>query len=439
MGAFPCLHLNGFRNGALRQTPAHRLCPHVTTSQHLPLRNLNAGQCHRRPLATAARRAKTALFFPGAHPSPPLPSPLPTNTTPGQGVQRIGMIDPWLAAFPRTVRPFLDEMDARLDAPLSTIISSGPNAALNATPNSQPAIMAASILILRVLERDFGFRAADHVDVTLGHSLGEFAAVVAGGYIDYGAALTLLRQRAEAMAACTQDAIKASGSAGTEYGMVALVCEPERRDNLVETIGDFLGHNPYPAAASDPDEEGDHEPVIARVSIANENAKNQIVLSGDLERIRALLVQLRQFGGHDPRAVRLNSDAPFHSPIMLPARAEMARLMAGVDVAFPGRCPCISNVTCRPMGSVAEMKDLLARQCVETVRWWGSIKFVDREMGVRRWVGIGPGKVGRNLVGKEVGMKGRDIVRGGGVWSISRPDEIESFLREFEQTESIEE
>ena len=356
----------------------------------------------------------------------------------GQGVQRIGMIDPWLAAFPRTVRPFLDEMDARLGVPLSAIIAQGPNAALNATPNSQPAIMAASILILRVLARDFGFRAADHVDVTLGHSLGEFAAVVAAGYLDGGAALTLLRRRAEAMAACTRDAVRASAGGGAEYGMVALVCEPERRDSLVETIGDFLGHNPYPPAASDLGE-GDHEPAIAQVSIANENSKNQIVLSGDLERIHQLLVQLRQFGGHDPRAVRLNSDAPFHSPIMLPARAEMVKLMAEVDVTFPGLCPCISNVTSRPMRDVAEMKDLLARQCVETVRWWGSLKFVDREMGVRRWVGIGPGKVGRNLVGKEVGMKGHDVVRGGGVWSISRPDEIEPFLREFEQTERIEE
>ena len=348
------------------------------------------------------------------------------------------MTTPWVEAFPGTCKPFLEEMDERLGTPLSRVIAEGPNSALNATPNSQPAIMATSIMILRVLERDFGFRAADRVDVTLGHSLGEFAAVVAGGYMDYGESLTLLRRRAEAMAACTRDAVAASGEKGAEYGMVALVCEPDRLASLVETIGDFLGHNPFPAAASNL-EEGDHVPAIERVSIANENAKNQIVLSGDVERIAALLVQLRQFGGHDPRAVRLNSDSPFHSPIMLPARREMVALMDGVDVRFPGALPCISNVTSRPMRSVAEIKDLLARQCVETVRWWGSIKYVDREMGIRRWVGIGPGKVGRNLVGKEVGMKGHDTVRGGGVWGISRPDEVEDFLRDFEQTEAIEE
>ena len=384
---------------------------------------------------TPSRQNRTLL--PWSAPSLVLPQ-CPANPPSGQGVQRIGMTTPWLAAFPATVRPFLDEMDDRLDTPLSRIIAEGPNSALNATPNSQPAIMATSIMILRVLEREFGFKAADHVDVTLGHSLGEFAAVVACGFMAYADALVLLRRRAEAMAKCTRDAVAASKSGGAEYGMVALVCEPERLASLVATIGDFLGHNPFPAAASDLDE-GKHVPAIEMVSIANENSKNQIVLSGDVERIKQLLVQLRQFGGHDPRAVRLNSDSPFHSEIMLPARAEMKRLMEEAEVAYPGTFPCISNVTSRPMGSATEVRDLLARQCVETVRWWGSIKYVDREMGVRRWVGVGPGKVGRNLVGKEVGMKGHDEVRGGGVWSISRPEEVEDFLREFENTESIEE
>lgn len=81
----------------------------------------------------------------------------------GQGVQRIGMATPWLEAFPSTCKPFLEEMDAQLQTPLSRIIAEGPNSALNATENSQPAIMATSIMILRVLEREFGFRTAEKV------------------------------------------------------------------------------------------------------------------------------------------------------------------------------------------------------------------------------------------------------------------------------------
>jgi [acyl-carrier-protein] S-malonyltransferase len=342
------------------------------------------------------------------------------------------MATPWVEAFPKTCKPFLEEMDHVLQTPLSQIIADGPNSKLNATNNSQPAIMATSIMILRVLENDFGFDITEKVDVTLGHSLGEFAAVVAGGYLEYKDSLRIIQRRAEAMHRCTQEAIAAGN--GAEYGMVALVCEPDRLNSLIETIEEFLGHTPFPAAGSDLDVEL-HIPAIQQVLIANINSKNQIVLSGDIARINELLVQLRQFGGHDPRAVRLNSDSPFHSPIMMPAKTAMKNLLAKTEVTFPGKFPCISNVNGRPFESADHLRDLLARQCVETVRWWDSNKYVDQEMGVRRWVGLGPGKVGRNLVGKEVGMRGRDTVRGGGVWGISRPEEMEEFLKGMEASE----
>jgi hypothetical protein len=106
-------------------------------------------------------------------------------------------------------------------------------------------------------------------------------------------------------------------------------------------------------------------------------------------------------------------------------------------VTFPGRLPCVSNVTARPFQTKEELKDLLARSCLETVRWWDSIKYLDQEVKVRRWVGIGPGRVGRNLVGKEVGMRGKDLVKGGGVWAITDPSEIEEALRGLEETKDI--
>ncbi|KAL9006091.1 MAG: hypothetical protein Q9188_001164 [Gyalolechia gomerana] len=358
------------------------------------------------------------------------PNPRTALFFPGQGVQRVGMTTAWVEAFPKTCTPFLEEVDQILQVSLTRIIAEGPNSTLTATENAQPAIMATSIMILRVLEQEFGFKTSERVDITLGHSLGEFAALVTSQHLRYEGALKMLRRRAEVVARCSRDAAKSGGS---EYGMVALVCEPDHLASLIDTISDFLG---YSSHGSHEDSQ-DHVPPIEQVRVANINSKNQLVLSGNVERINTLLVQLRQFGGHDPRAVRLSTNSPFHSPIMEPAEKAMRKMLDTTDVSFPGLFPCISNISSRPFESVAELKDLLARQCVETVRWWDSIKYLDQDVGVRRWIGIGPGKVGRNLVGKEVGMRGRDTVRGGGVWAISNPEDVEEVLRGLEETEGL--
>ena len=362
------------------------------------------------------------------------------------------MLTPWLEAFPVTARDIIQEIDHYMGFKLSDIIQDGPGKRLTTTANAQPAIMATSILILRILEREFGFRVADRFDVTLGHSLGEFAALVAGGYLQFEDSLYLVRRRAEAMARATQ---LARDEYGGEYGMVAVVTEPEYMEPLVAAIHKFLDGTAACAPTSSSSVvagnktylKNDGLPPSQQVLIANINSKNQIVLSGNIERIGALMTQVRLFLGHDPRAVRLNSDSPFHSPIMRPATAEIRQLLAGRSrvkgrehediISFPGTLPCISNVTARPFPSQSEMKELLARQCEETVHWWDSIRYLDQEERVRRWVGIGPGKVGRNLVGKEVGMRGKDLVKGGGVWAITDPTEIEEVLRGLDETESF--
>jgi [acyl-carrier-protein] S-malonyltransferase len=346
------------------------------------------------------------------------------------------MLTPWLNSFPQTAKPIAEEIDTVLDRPLTRIIAEGPNSDLNATINSQPAIMATSIIILRILEKDFGFGTEKRCDIVLGHSLGEFAALVAGGYLHFVDALTMVRKRAEVMSRCSAEAVEAGGG---EFGMVALVAENEERmAALVTSINEFLGLS---GDGSKTDSAVDI-PAVEQVSIANINSKNQIVLSGNVERIYTLLAHLRQFAGHDPRHVRLNSDSPFHSPLMLPAQDIMKRILAkksavtGEDiVAWPGRMPCISNVSGRPFQSREQLKELLSRSCVDTVQWWSSVRYLHQEEKVRRWIGLGPGKVGRNLVGKEVGMKGK--VKGGGVWAITSPAEIEEVLRGLEESESL--
>ncbi|KAK1056609.1 [acyl-carrier-protein] S-malonyltransferase [Friedmanniomyces endolithicus] len=369
--------------------------------------------------STAPRKhPKTAIFFPG------------------QGVQRVGMTTDWVDAFPRTVKPMLEEVDETLKVPLSRIIAEGPNSRLMATENAQPAIMITSIIILRVLEKEFGFKTNERVDIALGHSLGEFAALVAAGNLREPDALRLVRRRAEVMARCSKEV-------GEEVGMVALVCEAQHLGPMVEAIHDFLGHH---GEGSKADSGTDYDlPAVQQVLIANVNSKNQIVLSGSIKRINELLTHLRQFAGHDPRAVRLKSDSPFHSPLMKPAATLLTQLLdqpshvaKGEDtVIWPGIMPCVSNLSARPFESKQQLKDYLARQCVETVLWHDSIVYLHTEEKVRRWIGIGPGKVGRNLVGKEVGMKG--AVKGGGVWGISDPREVEALLRDLDSTEAGEE
>ena len=339
------------------------------------------------------------------------------------------MANPWLSAFPATCKPFLSEVDELLSCNLSRIIAEGPGSALTSTQNAQPAIMATSIMVLRVLEQEYGFKINEKIDVTLGHSLGEFAALVASGHMSYIDSLKMVRRRAEAMTRCSREASRRNKDA--EYGMIALVCEPQHLASLIETIDDFLSHG----SPGTRDDSSFHRPPIEEVSLANINSKNQVVLSGVIERIETLIVQLRQFGGHDPRAVRLSTDTPFHSPLMAPAVTTMRDILAKTNITFPGAFPCVSNVSARPFESEADLKDLLARECVETVRWWDSIKFLDQEWGVRRWIGLGPGKVGRNLVGKEVGIRGREGGRGGGVWGITEPREIEAALKGLEETE----
>ncbi|MCJ1476651.1 hypothetical protein MMC13_005319 [Lambiella insularis] len=393
--------------------PAWQRSTHFFKTHRPPNDSLHGTQ---RSYVKPPKAPKTALFFPG------------------QGVQRTGMTTAWLNAFPRTCRAHLDLTDSilQLPTPLSSLIRDGPSSLLTATENAQPAIMATSVMILRVLEHDFAFRLADHIDITLGHSLGEFAALVAGGYLDYGTALRICRTRGEAMARCTREA--AARDPGAEYGMVALVCEPDGLAALVATIDEFLGQKGtvegWHGGQGELRVEG---PAIKAVQLANVNSRNQIVLSGDLAQIKELLVQLRQFGGHDPRAVRLKADSPFHSPVMRPAKRVMHGLLQEADVKWPGLFPCVSNVSARPFEGLENLRDLLARQCVETVRWWEGIRWVDRVFGARRWVGIGPGVVGRNLVGKEVGMRGRE--GDGGVWGVGGPGDVEILLRGLEETE----
>ncbi|KAI4753870.1 FabD/lysophospholipase-like protein [Aureobasidium sp. EXF-3400] len=381
-----------------RLSQARALLPHATREGGRP--TTYTSPCTSTRAYTTPTRPKTALFFPG------------------QGVQRVGMLDPWLAAFPTTVKPLLEEINHTLSISpsLTDLITSGTNANLTATQNSQPAIMATSILILRVLEKEFGFDTKDTVDFTLGHSLGEFAALVAAGNLEFKTALKMVRQRGEVMARC-------SASSDQEMGMIALVCEPDQRDATLNAITRYLAAN-----------------TELRANVANINSKTQFVLSGEIAHIQEALRHVRHFDSHDPRAVRLKADSPFHSPLMLPAVDLMRRLLSAPNaITFSAHTlPCVSNVTALPFSSAPELIDLVARSAAEPVLWHQSIQYLHQQQKVKRWIGIGPGKVGRNLVGKEVGIKGLGG-KGGGVLALTDPKELEEFMRALEDTGLVDE
>lgn len=320
---------------------------------------------------------------------------------PGQGTQKVGMLTPLLSEFPRTVAPLLELLDTTLppadgEAALSRIIAEGPNEAITATENAQPAILFTSIAILRILEEEFGLTPRSQTDFFLGHSLGEFTALVAAGVLRLEDALVLVRRRGEIMRDC---AIRASvpemeGGPG-ETGMVALLVEQKYLPQMIQNVHHFLDSGTLPNDEF--------------LSIANHNSSTQIVLSGHLKAINACICHLRKFSGHDPRALRLNVSAPFHSMVMAPAVPVVSKMLGEMDVVYPPptETEIISNVTALPYENKEQLVELLAKQCTATVRWAESIRYLDLERDVARWIGIGPGKVGRNLVGREVrgGMK----------------------------------
>ena len=304
--------------------------------------------------------------------------------------------------FPRTVGPLLEQLDHTLppadgQPPLSRIISWGPNETITATENAQPAILFTSIAILRVLEAEFGQRAlAADTRFFLGHSLGEFTALVAAGVLELPDALRLVRRRGEVMRDCAVRASQPEMEGGPgQTGMMALLVKKDLLPQLIAHVNTFIHSETLPNDEF--------------LSIANVNSSTQIVLSGHLKAINACITHVRKFSGDDPRALKINVSAPFHSMIMAPAVPVVARMLGEMDLRFPppGGAEVLANVTARPYESVEELREVLARQCTTTVRWAESIQYLDHERDVTRWIGIGPGMVGRNLVGREVrgGMK----------------------------------
>jgi len=299
---------------------------------------------------------------------------------PGQGSQRVGMGRDLVEAFP-VARQTFAEADACLGVSLSRLCFEGPEEILRLTENAQPAILTASVAAWRALEAS-----ADIAPVALaGHSLGEWSALVAAGALSLGDAVRGVRERGRLMQAAVPAGEGAMAAVlGLEAEAVVALCA----------------------------EAASGEVVVP----ANLNGAGQVVVSGHARAVERLVALA---GERKARAQLLPVSAPFHSPLMAPAAAGLARHLASVAFAEP--CvPVVTSVDARPVRGAAELPELLVRQVTAPVRWEETMRALEA-FAPTLALETGPGRVLSGLARRIV--PGLAAVPAGDVEGIRRASE----------------
>lgn len=276
---------------------------------------------------------------------------------PGQGSQFIGMGQAFADNF-ATAREVFEEVDEALGEKLSQVIFAGPEEALTSTENTQPALMAVSVAISRVIEKETGKTLSELGQFVAGHSLGEYSALCAAGAISLSDTAKILRIRGRAM----QEAVpKGQG------GMAALIGVDQA---LAAKVTSSCNDN-------------------GACEIANDNGGGQIVISGSLAAIDKAVEIAGELG--IKRAVKLPVSAPFHSSLMQPAAEKMQEALADVKIQAPS-LPLIANVTAAECTDPEAIRRQLVEQVTGQVRWRESMEYLGNQ-GVTTIVEIGAGKV----------------------------------------------
>jgi [acyl-carrier-protein] S-malonyltransferase len=302
---------------------------------------------------------------------------------PGQGSQAVGM-GAELAKTYISARAVFEEVDAALGQKLSKVMFSGPLETLTLTENAQPALMAVSLAVMRVLEEK-GFRLADKVSCVAGHSLGEYSALAAAGAISIADAARLLKIRGQAMQAAVpvgQGAMAALLGVGKEAGE-KLAAEAAQGEVC---------------------------------QLANDNEPTQAVISGTKSAVDRAALLAKAHGVR--RFMPLNVSAPFHCALMQPAADAMAQALAKVEIKAPA-VPLIANVLASPISDPAEIRLRLVQQVTGTVRWRECVARMAAD-GVTHIYEIGSGKVLAGLA--------KRIVPTLNAVSVGTPQDIESVL-----------
>lgn len=276
---------------------------------------------------------------------------------PGQGSQKVGMGREWAEAYP-DAREVFEEADRVLGFELSRLCWEGPEEELTLTANLQPALVATSVAVLRAVETT-GARPA----AVAGHSLGEYSALVAAGTLELSDALRLTRRRGELM----QEAVPVG-----EGAMAAILALDD--DAVRQLVADAAGGEV--------------------LSVANLNAPGQVVVAGHRTAVERAVDLARERRGK-PRLLPVS--APFHCPLMRPAREALEPLLAETAFRDPG-VPVVTNVDARPAASGDAAREALARQVDAPVRWVESVEWMTDEAGVTAFVEVGPGSVLLNTI-----------------------------------------
>ena len=281
---------------------------------------------------------------------------------PGQGSQDVGMGRALAEAYP-AARAVFDEIDDALGQKLSAIIWDGPKETLTLTENAQPALMAVSMAVMRVLEKEKGFRLAERVKFVAGHSLGEYSALAAAGTFSLADTARLLKLRGQAMqkaVAVGQGAMAALLGVGMDVA-VKVAAEAAQGDVC---------------------------------QVANDNEPTQVVLSGHKTAIDRVAEIGKAHGVR--RAVNLPVSAPFHCALMQPAADAMAEALSKVKVHAPV-VPVVANVVATAISDPTEIKKRLVEQVTGTVRWRECVAYMAAH-GITDFYEIGAGKVLAGLV-----------------------------------------
>jgi [acyl-carrier-protein] S-malonyltransferase len=290
-------------------------------------------------------------------------------------------------AFP-VARQLFEEVDDALEQRLSRLMFEGPIEDLTLTENTQPALMAVSLAVVRVLEGEAGMVLADRAPFVAGHSLGEYSALAAAGTLGVADAARLLKRRGVAM----QRAVPVG-----EGAMAAILgLDLEAIQKIVR--------------------EAAEDEVCAT---ANDNAPGQVVVSGNAAAVERAMVLAKEQGAK--RSILLPVSAPFHCALMEPAAAEMRDALGMVTLQAP-RMSLVSNVTAGSVNDPEAIRRLLVEQVTGMVRWRESVLYL-KDQGVSTLYELGAGKVLAGLT--------RRIDRELTGQSVGTPQDVEDLLKGF--------
>jgi [acyl-carrier-protein] S-malonyltransferase len=314
---------------------------------------------------------------------------------PGQGSQKVGMGRAWAEVSAAARRTF-EEADAALGWALTRLCWEGPEEELNLTANTQPALLAVSIAIYRALtapEPPAGLAVPwpplPPPVAMAGHSLGEYSALVAAGALDFADALRLVRRRGELM----QQAVPVGeGAMAALIGMDAAAVAAIARDAEAAVPGTVC-------------------------AIANLNGPGQTVLAGHRRAIERAVELAKERGVR--KATLLAVSAPFHSPLMRPARLGMAELLARTTIRDPS-VPVVTNVDAAPVTTGEAARDALVRQIDSPVRWVESVEWMASHAGAEAFLEVGPGSVLTGL--------NRRIAAGVQTATLAEPEQLRKLL-----------